>query len=259
MNNPVICTLSSSSSGNCTLVSSGKTSLLVDAGISMKSTEKNLQSLGKSLRDISAILITHEHSDHIKGLENISKYYNIPIYAPCGCVSFFSLSIDRALVHPMDNNGYTLTLGDISVRAFPTPHDSAASVGYTFEMYGRKFGVATDMGMPTTNVARELIGCESIIIEANYEKTMLENGPYPPFLKDRIASSYGHLENTECAKMIAYLALEGGTRTFLLAHLSEKNNSPERALESVRHYLCEKHINVSLSVADVKRPSILVG
>ncbi len=259
MNKPLIYTLSSSSSGNCTLICSGETSLLVDAGISMKATEKNLGSLGKSLLDISAILITHEHSDHIKGLENISKYYAIPIYAPQGCVSFFPKTIDRCLIHPMDNKGYSLTFGDISVRAFPTPHDSAASVGYTFEMQGRKFGVATDMGMPTTNVVKELIGCESVIIEANYEKTMLENGPYPPFLKDRISSSYGHLENTECAKMIAYLALEGGTRSFLLAHLSEKNNSPERALESVSHYLHEKHIDVSISVADVKSPSMLVG
>lgn len=259
MNNPVICTLSSGSSGNCVYVSSGETSLLIDAGISMKATEMRLNALGSSLENISAVLVTHEHSDHIKGLEMISKYYKIPIYAPSECVRYFPEKIDRSLVCPMDNSGYELLFGNIFVKAFPTPHDSAASVGYVIEIEGRKFGLATDMGMPTTNVAKALLGCESIIIEANYERQMLENGPYPYFLKQRVASSTGHLENTDCARMIAYLALEGGTKSFLLAHLSKTNNTPERALESVGGYLASKNISVNLLVAGRNELSYLVG
>ena len=170
-----ICTLSSGSSGNCIFVSSGNTHLLIDAGISMKATEKHLQTLGRSLCDINAVFVTHEHSDHIKGLEMISKHHHIPIYAPSGCIAHLPASIESELIRQTSNQGCKITVGDIEIISFPTPHDSAASVGYTFEIEGRKFGIATDMGIPTKNVAEALLGCESVIIEANYEKKMLES------------------------------------------------------------------------------------
>ena len=257
--NPIIYTLSSSSSGNCVYLSFEETSILVDAGISMRAVQNNLRLIGSDLSKISAILVTHEHSDHIKGLEMIAKHYKVPVYAPRGCISTLARTVDPELLHPMDNKGFELCLGKISIKAFPTPHDSAASVGYTFEAEGRRFGLATDMGSATMEVAKALTGCESIIIEANYEKKMLEDGPYPDFLKQRVASKYGHLENTECAKMIAYLALEGGTKNFMLAHLSTTNNTPSRALESVCTYLASKNISVNLTVAEKNVPSLLVG
>lgn len=256
---PIIYTLSSGSSGNCVFVSSGATSLLVDVGISMKAADRHLRTLGSSLSDISAILVTHEHSDHIKGLEMISKHYGIPIIAPSSSAEHFPSTIGRELIRPMSDLGFSLEIGDIGVSAFPTPHDSAASVGYVFEMGGRRFGLATDMGFATKNVADALLGCEGIIIEANYERKMLENGPYPYFLKQRVASSRGHMENTDSAKMIAYLALEGGTGSFMLAHLSDTNNTPSKALETVGAYLDSKKITVRLLVADRYQPSMLIS
>ena len=256
---PEIYTIASGSSGNCVFVSSGDTSLLVDAGVSMRVISKALAELGSDLSQIDALLVTHEHSDHIKALPMLASHYGFPIYMPSGCLHGLPADMDRSSVRPMPNGGFTLNVGDIKVTAFPTPHDSIASVGYVFEMCGRRFGLATDMGMPTKNVAEALCGCESVIIEANYEKTMLENGPYPDFLKQRIASNRGHLENTDCAKMIAYLALEGSTGSFMLAHLSDKNNTPERALETVKNYLADKDISVDIKVAARSGISKLVG
>ena len=256
---PKIYTLSSGSSGNCVFVSSGSTSILVDVGISERATQKLLCEIGSSLDSIDAIFITHEHTDHIKGLEVILKHRNIPVYLPLGCLDFLPCGIDRSGLHGMDNSGFSMSVGDIGVEAFKTPHDSAASVGYTFTIGERKFGVATDMGYVTSQVAEALCGCEKIIIEANYEKSMLENGPYSKFLKERIVSSKGHLENSECAKIIAYLSLEGGADTFLLAHLSEQNNSPSCALETIGRYLKDHQINARLLVASRNSPSLLVN
>ena len=256
---PEIYTLASGSSGNCVFVRSGAASLLVDAGISMRSIDKALCTLGGALAGIDALLVTHEHSDHIKALPMIASHYGIPIYMPAGCLHGLPVDMDRSNVRPMPNDGFSLEVGDIKVTAFPTPHDSIASVGYVFDICGRRFGLATDMGMPTKNVAEALCGCESVIIEANYEKTMLENGPYPDYLKRRIASNRGHLENTDCAKMIAYLALEGKTDSFMLAHLSDKNNTPQQALDTVRGYLSDKNISVNISVASRYGVTRLVG
>lgn len=259
MISPKIYTLSSGSSGNCIFVSSGNTSILVDAGLSERTIGKLLSQIGASLEGIDAILVTHEHSDHIKGLEVILRHRNIPVYLPKGCLDALPAGIDRSSVQGMDDGGFTLEIGDIGVSAFKTPHDSAASVGYTFTMGERRFGVATDMGYVTMGVAKALCGCEKVIIEANYEKRMLEEGPYPYFLKQRIISSGGHLENSECARLIAYLALEGGTDTFLLAHLSEQNNTPTRALETIGRYLSENSINTNLFVASRNSPTLLVN
>lgn len=255
---PKIYTLSSGSSGNSVFISSGETSILADAGISMRATEKALNELGCSLRDIDAVIITHEHSDHIKGLEMISSHYGIPIYIPDACVYELSPLIDRSLIHPMPSEGFELGIGDIGVAAFPTPHDSAASVGYVFEIQGRRFGLATDIGYPTKRIADALCGCEKIIIEANYDRSMLENGPYPYPLRQRIASNRGHLDNRDSAKLIAYLALEGGADRFLLAHLSDKNNTPECALETVLTYLERNNIKTSVEVASRKGITCLV-
>lgn len=246
---PKIYTLSSGSSGNSVFISSGETSILADAGISMRATDKALAEIGSSLREIDAIVITHEHSDHIKGLEMISSHYGIQIYIPENCVYSLSPAIDRSLIHPMSGDGFETVIGDIAITAFPTPHDSTASVGYVFEILGRRFGLATDIGYPTKRIADALCGCEKIIIEANYDRAMLENGPYPYPLRKRIASNRGHLDNRDSAKLIAYLALEGGTDRFLLAHLSDKNNTPECALGTVLDYLEKNNVKTSVEVA----------
>lgn len=257
-NGPRIYTLSSGSSGNCAFVSSGTVSVLIDAGISMRSIDRELKTIGSSLADICAIFITHEHSDHIKGLPMITaKYPDIPIYVPAGSIPYLPDEVARSSVRPI-RGGEPVDLGDIVLNPFATPHDSADSVGYSFTVNGRRFGLATDMGLPTKQVAQALSGCERIIIEANYDQNMLDYGPYPPYLKRRIMSSGGHLENVDCAKMISYLAIEGGTTHFLLAHLSETNNTPERALEVIGGYLGKNNIQVSVEAAARHNVSCLI-
>jgi len=253
-----IYTLGSGSSGNSVFVSSGRSSLLIDAGLSMRATERALVSLGTCLADVEAIIITHEHSDHIKGLEKICGKYRIPVYLPSGCLSSLIGAVDPALLFPIDSDGGVIEVGDVRITAFRTPHDSADSAGYVIEIRDRRFGLVTDIGRPTKSAADALLGCERVIIEANYDRIMLENGPYPLYLRRRIASARGHLENTDCAKMIAYIALEGRATHFMLAHLSDKNNTPALALETVDGFLKQNGVNVSVSVAERSALSCLI-
>lgn len=251
-----IWTLSSGSSGNCCWVRHGETEFLIDAGISMRAIKKTLAELGSSPERLAAIFVTHEHSDHVKGLAMMAKYYHIPIHA-AGRTAMLLGDTDGDCIHP-HTPLYEVTLSeDVKVSSFLTPHDSMTSVGYTFELSGRRFALATDMGMCAQTVADALVGCEGVILEANYDEEMLKNGPYPLYLQERISGRSGHLCNRDSARMAAYLALNG-THRFLLAHLSAENNTPDLALNTVRGYLSEHHIEAEVAVADRYAPTRLV-
>ncbi|MBO5555621.1 MAG: MBL fold metallo-hydrolase [Oscillospiraceae bacterium] len=226
----------SGSSGNCLLVSSGATHLLVDAGISMRRIDAALAQTGLTLREIGGVLITHEHSDHVSGLPMLTKYHNIPIYAP----KLVALrlreqtpALDRCLM-PFAA-GETLRLGSMAVRAFHTPHDTPESVGYRIEGDG-VFALATDMGCVTDEVLRGLQGADTVLIESNHDEVMLRSGPYPFPLKRRILADTGHLSNENCAILARTLA-ESGTRQIILGHLSRENNTPSLALAASREAL----------------------
>lgn len=234
-----VSTLFSGSSGNSTLIRSDSTALLIDAGRNCKAVSLSLQSLGMSLSDISAIFVTHEHSDHISALDVMSKKQQTPIHITepsarelCKkCAAAECAVIHRGLSFQVD-------VGNLSVRSFPLPHDSFAHVGYVITCTddGDSAAVATDMGFPTQEAFSNLAGCRQIVIEANHDVNMLRYGPYPQYLKQRILSKYGHLSNEDSAELCIGLA-EKGCEKFMLAHLSAENNTPDLAMKAVRNRL----------------------
>lgn len=251
-----IWTLSSGSSGNCCWVKHGKCEFLIDAGISRRAISNALRSLGSDLSNISAVFVTHEHSDHVKGLPMLTKYEHILVHAATETANALGgVAPDCIVSH---NPLFSVELSrEVKVESFVTPHDSRSSVGYVVTAGDRKFALATDMGMCAKSVADALTGCEGVILEANYDAEMLKKGPYPLYLQERIASRWGHLDNRESAKMAAYLALHG-TRRVLLAHLSEENNTPEKALEEVSGYLSAHKIPLDVEVAHRHEPTRLI-
>ncbi len=233
----------SGSKGNCTFVESGDTRILIDAGVSCLSVTKALESIGKSILGISAILVTHEHIDHIRGLEVISKKYHIPVYI--NGMSADYIFADRAYENlsrcaVIKNAGESVSIGGIGVDIFKTPHDALGSVCFHIsDTDGDSFGFATDIGYVTKGIAAALIGCRQVVVESNHDLDMLKNGPYPYMLKQRILSDRGHLSNKDCARFVPFLA-EGGAETVWLAHLSEENNTPEKVLSESESSLAEK-------------------
>lgn len=250
-----IFTLCSGSSGNCTFCRFGNTAFLIDAGASRRAIGKALASIGASLSELCAIFVTHEHSDHIKGLAMLAKYDKIPIYiAP---VSGKSLSgIDPNLLIPLKHPA-SVTLGEVTVSSFDTLHDSLSSCGFVIGYRGERFGYATDIGRPTKEVTDALCGCRAVILEANYDKVMLREGSYPYPLKQRIAGKYGHLDNETAAAFCAFLS-KTGTERILLAHLSDENNTPAVAYDTVNQKLKQENLSLSLGVADRYEPTELI-
>lgn len=224
-----ICVFASGSSGNCLLLSSGDTNILIDAGISMRRVVSALAQTGLTMENIGGVLITHEHSDHISGLKMLIKYYSVPVYAPrtvANRLRGMMPGIEDCLhVIPV---GEQFVVGGVNVSAFHTPHDTDESVGYRIED-GNVFALATDMGHVTDEVEQALTGADTVLIESNHDEEMLRYGPYPVYLKRRILSERGHLSNEGCALLARRLA-EKGTRRIILGHLSRENNRPELAL-----------------------------
>ena len=247
------CTIASSSSGNCTLVSEGNTNILIDAGISARRISTSLKSLGICCADISAVFVTHEHSDHICGLKTMGKQYGIPVMAP----EFVAKGIKNTFPEiecyiQTIEVGQDLKIGDLSIHAFHTPHDTDESVGYKITNGIKNFALATDMGHVTEEVLRELIGVDAAVLEANHDVELLKKGPYPFHLKKRILSDYGHLSNRLCG-LLAGRLFEHGAKNIILAHLSNENNTPELAYETVVQQMAKSGAipgeNVGLFVA----------
>lgn len=221
--------LFSGSAGNSTYVKYGDDEILIDAGVSCKQIETALSSVGSTLAKIKAILVTHEHSDHIKGLEVISKKFHIPVYINKASLDGIDKESARTAISAfaeIKNAGDTIDIGEIHADIFRTPHDACGSVGYRFNFSdGSSLGFATDIGYVTKGIASALFGCDSVILESNHDVAMLKNGPYPYYLKERIMSERGHLSNASCAEFIPHL-YKNGTKKVVLAHLSEHNNTP---------------------------------
>ena len=212
---------SSSSDGNCGLVSYNGTYILLDAGISARRIVTSLNTVGVSPEEISCILVTHNHNDHVKGLPVLLKKYQLRV-----------LSLYKGFDYLLP-----FSEGDIRITAFPTPHDIFGSCGFRFDTPEGSLGFATDLGMVTDTVTEMLTGAELIVLESNYDEQMLRTSPYPAALRARIASSTGHLSNKECGRMIKYLFSQG-TRAAALAHLSRTNNTMDKAFSTVQNELC---------------------
>lgn len=237
---PQIYMLASSSRGNSACVRYGDDAVLIDAGISAKRIKDSLASVGCGVGMLKAIFITHEHTDHICGLEVLIKKLGVPVYVPCGClgdVMYACPSASRSIV-PV-KSGDIIKAGCMTFTAYGTPHDSADSVGYRVMFpNGECLGYATDIGHITRNVVEILDGCRYVVVESNHDLPRLMSGPYPDSLKRRISGDRGHLSNQSITKMLPYL-VRNGAKHIILAHLSEENNTPELAYTSAKNALAE--------------------
>ena len=234
--------IASGSSGNCTLISGAGTSILVDAGISCKRIKESIEALGVSPETLAGLLITHEHSDHTSGLFIFEKRFHGPIYAPPETLDEIRRmdkkgEIDPELYHPIRTDEW-LTIGDLSVLAFNNLHDAACPVAYRIECGDRAVAVCTDLGNYTGYTVRNLLGLDALLIESNHDLNMLQVGPYPYQLKRRVMSDYGHLANERCGQLLCEIA-NPRLKYVLLGHLSQENNIPQLALDTVRAELNE--------------------
>jgi phosphoribosyl 1,2-cyclic phosphodiesterase len=227
--------LASGSKGNCTVVSSSGTRLLVDAGLSCRELLRRLLLCGEDARQIDAILITHEHADHIGGLRVLAKRLKIPVYITAPTYDAYRKVardcagnvVELARVEHF-RSGSTFQVGDITVTPFTISHDAVDPVGFTFRSDGIKVGVCTDLGYITPNVRDQLRGCHVLMIESNHDIEQLRGGPYPWSVKQRVMSRVGHLSNEALARFLTS-DYDGGAEFLILAHLSEQNNHPEIA------------------------------
>ncbi|HEY3739542.1 MAG TPA: MBL fold metallo-hydrolase [Bryobacteraceae bacterium] len=220
-----VCILASSSSGNCALVATNRTRVLVDAGLSKRETFQRLAAIGEDPKAINAILVTHEHSDHVAGLITLARSLDIPVYlsnltAPTIAWGEFQPKIE------LFQSGSTFTVGDIDVSSFTIPHDAIDPVGFCLRSQGIKIGIATDLGYVTDSIRFHLRATDLLLLESNHDLDMLKVGPYPWSVKQRVMGRKGHLSNDVAARFIKS-DLDTTTSTLILGHLSENNNHPE--------------------------------
>jgi phosphoribosyl 1,2-cyclic phosphodiesterase len=227
--------LASGSRGNCAIVASASTKILVDAGISGRETFKRMKAIGDDPLTLSAILITHEHSDHVYGLATLAKKLRIPVFMTGATHQVWSRAMrvqngEKPQLEKLErfDAGHRFQIGDIQVQPFTIPHDAADPVGFTFRCEGIKVGIATDLGYVPVSVRDHLRGCDVLVMESNHDLEMLRVGPYPWSVKQRVMSRVGHLSNVALADF--FTSDYDNSATFVvLAHLSEQNNHPEIA------------------------------
>lgn len=231
------CSIASGSSGNCIYVGSDTTHILVDVGISGKRTEAGLKELELSMRDIDGIFITHEHADHIAGLGVLARKYEIPIYATGGTIEAIRQTasvgkIPEELYHPIYPEE-KIVIKDLVCNPMRISHDAAEPVAYRIGHGKKHVGIITDLGNYNDYTVESLKGMDALLLEANHDVNMLQVGPYPYRLKQRILGDKGHLSNERAGQLLCRL-LHDGLQTVMLGHLSKENNLPELAYEAVR-------------------------
>lgn len=227
--------LGSGSSGNTTLVSDGARHLLVDVGLSGRETARRLRQCGVTPEEISAILVSHEHGDHCRGVAPFSKDLEIPVFMTPGAFGSSGIRLGPERHRPI-NPGEQFDVSGFCVTCFSVPHDSADPLGFVIEKDGIRLGIVLDLGYLSNLVLERLKGCDGIILESNHDVQMLKVGPYPWALKQRVMSRRGHLSNEAVAQYLAN-DFDGKASLVVLAHLSKNNNLPELALLSAQRAL----------------------
>ncbi|MFO7970807.1 MAG: MBL fold metallo-hydrolase [Desulfobacterales bacterium] len=244
-----VCILASGSRGNAVYVSGGSTSILIDAGLSGIEIERRLNSKGLYPEDLDAVLVSHEHTDHIQGAGVLSRRFSLPVY--------MSSKTEKASVSQLGNVrviknfecGSPFTIKDLSIHPFSISHDAEDPSGFTVNQNGTKIGIATDLGIATFMVKEHLKWCSLLVLEANHDEYMLINGPYPWPIKQRIKSRAGHLSN-EASKNLLKELQHDRLKYVMLAHLSETNNTPQKALSEVGRAITRCNAQLEVATQD---------
>ena len=230
--------LASGSKGNACYIETDSTRLLIDAGLSCRELVRRLNIIGIEATHLDAIIITHEHSDHIKGVGPISRKFSSPIYSNSSTIKRCISLLKNTRVDDTLRTGESLIINDITVETFAKNHDAADPIGLIISSNGSRLGILTDAGRSTSLLEDRLRNCTGVLLEFNHDVEMLENGPYPYYLKKRIKGSKGHLSNDQAGMLLKMLSHKS-LKHVILAHLSEVNNTPEKALAKAREALSE--------------------
>ena len=256
------CSLYSGSSGNSLFVQTENTQILIDAGVSSKKIETALDNLQIDPNSIDGILITHEHSDHVKGLGTFAKKFNVPVFVNNKTLDSMPEQKNKLNQNTIKNFivGDKFEINDLTIKSFQIPHDAANPCGFLISKNDKSIGIATDIGHMTNKILKELEPSDFILIESNYEPEILKFSSYPYILKTRIAGPNGHLPNEEAGKTISYL-LKNNLKQAMLGHLSKENNFPELAYKTVVEELISsnyKENSLTLSVASRDIPGNII-
>ena len=244
----------SGSDGNCYLVESEGTAVLVECGRPYLQVVDFLATTGVEPDALSGILLTHAHGDHARSARYLSREHRVPIFASSGTLAALNLS-DQSLARPLQS-GRTYEIGQMDVKPFAVPHDCREPLGFRIEAGTGRTAIATDLGWVPHNVARQFRDLDLLVLEANYDPHLLETGTYPHFLKRRVAGTYGHLSNGAAAQAIA-LCGDRAPQAVWLAHLSEENNSPKHALQTVSRILRSRGLShVPIKTTDHRRSNL---
>ena len=231
----------SGSSGNCYYLNADGYGLLIDLGIGLRKFRKYMSDYGLPMAQIKAILATHDHADHVKSVGAFAQTFHLPVYTQAGTYvgmdrnRFMHKKVPGELRHVI-TDGEPFVLGPFTITPFAVPHDSVANCGYSIEVQDIRFCLMTDVGQVTDTVRQQLRDADYVVVEANYDDNMLETGPYPVYLKNRIRGERGHLDNRETAEMLCEALAEDACRVWL-CHLSEENNRPEVARQTIENHL----------------------
>lgn len=261
----IFCSLYSGSSGNSILVGNDSTKVLIDAGMPGKKIDEALAKIDQNPKEIDGIFVTHEHSDHVKGVGVLSRKYDIPVYANSDTWEAMSKTVGKIKeknIKIMDKRS-TVEINDLSIKSFIIPHDASGPVGYTIKSKDKTASIATDFGTFTEEIKDNIKESDIILLESNHDVSMLKFGPYPYNLKRRILSEIGHLSNDDCAKAILELVKYGREKHVILGHLSGTNNHPDLAYQTVINILEEKGIklgeDINIKMASRHEPSSLIN
>ena len=227
--------LCSGSEGNGLVVEVGHTRLLLDCGFGIADTVQRLARLGLTPEQLSAVVVTHEHGDHINGVARLSRRHNIPVWLSFGTLQWLAEELESQLLNPIDTHA-EFSIGDVRVRPFPVPHDAREPVQFVFSDGARSLGVLTDLGCSTPHVETCLSGVDALVLECNHDRDMLLRGPYPPGLKQRVGGRYGHLDNEAAAALLARIERRR-LQHVIAAHLSQQNNTRELARRALARVL----------------------
>jgi phosphoribosyl 1,2-cyclic phosphodiesterase len=243
------CPLASGSKGNAIFVGTKKTRILIDAGIRTKTIEERLALLDVELESLQAILVTHEHTDHIAGLSVLSERLQIPILANAGTAKGIVAALGKRMKFKIFATDETFCFGDLEIHPFSIPHDTLDPVAFTINTGSERLGFCADLGHVTSMIRKQLEGCDYLYLEANHQPSMVHACARPEVYKTRVLGKQGHLSNEECGKLLAHL-FHPGLKHVHLAHLSSECNTEEVALQVVKEALIGKEVEISIAYQD---------